>query len=73
MSMLDHKLEPEVTEVRRLEVITGTGRRRKFAADFKARVVEETLAPDAVVSEIARQHGLTPQQVFTWRRQAREW
>ena len=43
MSMLDHKLEPEVTEVRRLEVITGTGRRRKFAADFKARVVEETL------------------------------
>ena len=43
MSMLDHKLEPEATEVRRLEVITGTGRRRKFAADFKARVVEETL------------------------------
>ena len=72
MSMLDHKLEPEVTKVRRLEVITGTGRRRKFAEDFKARVVEETLAPDAVVSEIARQHGLTPQQVFTWRRQARQ-
>ena len=42
MSMLE-KLEPEATEVRRLEVITGTGRRRKFAADFKARVVEETL------------------------------
>ncbi len=41
MSMLE--LEPEATEVRRLEVITGTGRRRKFAADFKARVVEETL------------------------------
>jgi hypothetical protein len=37
------ELEPEATEVRRLEVITGTGRRRKFAADFKARVVEETL------------------------------
>jgi transposase len=34
--------------------------------------VEETLAPDAVVSQIARRHGLTPQQVFTWRRQARE-
>ena len=25
MSTLDHKLEPEVTTVRRLEVITGTG------------------------------------------------
>jgi transposase len=35
-------------------------------------VVEATLAPDAVVSQIARRHGLTPQQVFTWRRQARK-
>ena len=29
--------------MRRLEVITGTGRRRRFSADEKARVVEETL------------------------------
>ncbi len=71
MSTLDHKLEPEVTEVRRLEVITGTGRRRRFTEDFKARVVEETLVSGAVVSDVARRHGLTPQQVFTWRRQAR--
>jgi hypothetical protein len=40
--MRDHKLEPEATEVRRLEVITGTGRRRQFTADFKAGLVEET-------------------------------
>ena len=72
MSTLDHKLEPEVTAVRRLEVITGTGRRRRFAEDFKARVVEETLVPGAVVSDVARRHELTPQQVFTWRRQARQ-
>jgi transposase-like protein len=71
VSTLDHRLEPEVTTVRRLEVITGVGRRRRFTEDLKARVVEETLAPDAVVSEVARRHGLTPQQVFTWRRQAR--
>ncbi len=58
--------------VRRLEVITGTGRRRRFSEDFKARIVEETLVPGAVVSEVARRHGLTPQQVFTWRRQARQ-
>jgi transposase len=57
--------------VRRLEVITGTGRRRRFSADDKARVIEETLVPGAVVSEVARRHGLTPQQVFGWRRQAR--
>ena len=72
MSTLDHRLEPEVTTVRRLEVITGTGRRRRFSDDDKARVVEETLLPGAVVSEVARRHGLMPQQVFTWRRQARK-
>lgn len=72
MSTLDHTLKPEATTVRRLEVITGTGRRRQFSEDFKSRIVEETLVPGAVVSEVARRHGLTPQQVFTWRRQARQ-
>jgi hypothetical protein len=33
----DHKLGPEVKEVHRLEVITGTDRRRQFTEDFKAR------------------------------------
>jgi len=59
VSTLDHKLEPEVTTVHRLEVISGTGRRRQFTEDFKARVVEETLAPGAIVSDVARQHGLS--------------
>jgi len=74
VSTLDHTLkpEPEATVVRRLEVITGTGRRRRFSADFKAGIVEETLVPGTVVSDITRQHGLTPQQVFAWRRQARQ-
>src|ERR1700746_2944797 len=53
-------------------LFTGTGRRRHFSEDFKAGIVEETLVPGAVVSEVARRHGLTPQQVFTWRRQARQ-
>ena len=39
--------------------------------DDKARIGEETLAPGAVVSAIARRHGLTPQQLFGWRRGAR--
>src|ERR1700760_2504833 len=72
VSTLDHALEPKTSSVRRLEVITGTGRRRRFSDEDKARIVEETLAPGAVVSEVARRHGLTPQQVFTWRRQARQ-
>ena len=71
MSTLDHTLEPKRATVRRLEVITGTGRRRRFSADDKARIIEETLVPGAVVSDVARRHGLSPQQLFTWRRQAR--
>ena len=71
MSTPDHTLEPKATTVRRLEVITGAGRRRRFSADDKARIIEETLVPGAVVSDVARRHGLSPQQLFTWRRQAR--
>jgi transposase len=70
VSTLDHKLKPEPAPLQRLEVITGTGRRRRFSDADKARIVEETLAPGAVVSEIARRHGLSPQQLFGWRRQA---
>jgi transposase len=70
VSKLDHMLEPKV--VHRLEVITGTGRRRRFSDDDKARIVEETLVPGAVVSVVARRHGLTPQQLFSWRRRARQ-
>lgn len=46
--------------------------RRRWSADDRARILEETLAPGAVVSEVARRHGLTPQQLFTWRREARK-
>jgi transposase len=65
----DDKLEPKA--IRRLELITGTGRRRAWSHEEKARIVEETLAPDAIVSHIARRHGVTPQQLFGWRREAR--
>jgi transposase len=67
---LERTLEPP-REVRRIEVITGEIGRRTWSADDKARILEETLVPGAVVSEIARRHGLTPQQVFDWRRRAR--
>jgi transposase len=72
VSMLDHKLKPGAEPVRRLEVITGTGRRRRFSDADKTRIIEETLAPGAVVSEVACRHGLTPQQLFGWRRQSRQ-
>ena len=72
MSRLDHTLDPNVATERRVEVITGGGgRRRRWSHSEKSRAVEASLEPGAVVSEVARQYGATPQQLFTWRREAR--
>ena len=56
---------------RRLEVFTGAGRRRTWPADEKAAIVAESYAPGRTVCGVARRHGLTPTQLFTWRRLAR--
>jgi transposase len=58
--------------VRRLEVITDVGGRRKWSVDAKAEIMLEALAPGATVSEVARRHDLRPQQVFGWLREARK-
>jgi transposase len=71
VSRLDPSLEPNGSGLRRIEVITGAGGRRRWSDVEKAREVEESLAPDAVVSQVARRHGATPQQLFAWRREAR--
>jgi len=57
-------------EFRRVEVLTGPSRRRRWSAEQKARIVEETLAPGARVSEVARRWQVCSQQVFGWRRAA---
>lgn len=44
--------------------------RRRWSREAKARILEETMLPGANVSAVARAHGLTPQQLFTWRRKA---
>jgi transposase len=35
------------------------------------RIIEETLVPGAVVTEIALRHGIATSLLFTWRRRAR--
>src|ERR671938_1771425 len=57
--------------VRRIELFTGTGRRRSWSANEKAAIVAESYEPGESVCAVARRHGLTPQQLFTWRRIAR--
>ena len=71
MSGLDLTLDPE-RQPRRFEVINGAGGRRQWSVDDKARIIAETLEPNAIISEVARRYGLRPQQVFAWRREARK-
>jgi len=64
-----HKSRPE--PVRRLEVFTGVGRRRAWTAEQKAQILAESYESGDKVSVVARRQGLTPQQLFGWRREAR--
>ena len=44
--------------------------RRRFTADFKAKVALEALRGDRSIQEIAARHKVHPNQVSTWKRQA---
>ena len=44
--------------------------RRRFTADFKARVALEALRGDRTIQEIASRHKVHPNQVSTWKRQS---
>ncbi|BCH29869.1 transposase [Mesorhizobium sp. L-8-10] len=57
--------------VRRLEIFTGSGRRREWLLEEKARIVAERYEVNETVSPVARRYGLSPQQLFAWRRSAR--
>jgi transposase len=62
------KSKPEA--VRRLEVFTGSGRRRTWTQAQKVEILAESYESGDKVSTVARRHGLTPQQLFGWRREA---
>ncbi len=52
---------------RRIEVITGVGRRRRWTDEEKARIVAESLDPATTSSAVARRYGLHVSQLFVWR------
>src|ERR671920_2305058 len=54
-------------EFRRIEVITGVGRRRRWTDEEKAWIVAESLDPTTSVSAVAPRYGLHASQLFTWR------
>ena len=55
----------------RVEIQTGVGRRRRWSNEEKGRIVAESYAAGAIVSEVARRHEMSPQHLFAWRKAAR--
>ena len=51
-----------------VEIITDGGRRRRWSAAEKLRIVEETLDERASISVVARRNGVAPNLLYRWRR-----
>ena len=47
-------------------------KRRRFSAEFKARVALEALVGDKTLAELAARHDVHPNMIAQWKRQAKE-
>ena len=68
--MVDHIVDTSGRRGR-VDIRVGVGRRRRWSDEAKGRIVAESYAPGAVVSEVARRHDISPQHLFAWRKAAR--
>jgi len=53
------------------DAATAGPERRRWTTAQKLKVVSESLAPHASVTEVARRHGLNPNLIYRWRHQAK--
>jgi transposase len=53
----------------RIEVITGPERRRRWSEEQKRVIVAASLAPGAVISEVARRADVGAGQIYRWRKE----
>lgn len=55
---------PEHVLMSEIEIITDGGRRRRWSAAEKLRIVEETLDERASISVVARRNGVAPNLLY---------
>ena len=65
-----HQDRHEADPYRRIELITGTARRRRWTIEEKAAIVAESTRPGVNVAEVARRFGVNRGLLQTWRRKA---
>lgn len=58
--------------VQRMDVIPAGPARRHWPEETRARIVAESMEPGANVSDVARRNDILPQQLYAWRRAAKE-
>ena len=51
-----------------IEIITDGGRRRRWSAADKLRIVEETMYNGESISAVARRNGVAPNLLYRWRK-----
>ena len=68
---VDHSDDSKPARLHRVEVITGVECRRDWSTEKKLEIVAESLVDGVVVSDVARRHGISPQQLFGWRAKLR--
>lgn len=57
-----------ITTIECSEIIRSTNKRRRWTAYEKQQIVQETYHRGVTVSFIARKHGISPSQLFYWRK-----
>ena len=68
MDRYPSNLPTEGQTFRRVEVLSGEPRRRRWTEAQKASIVAESLVAGAVARQVALRHGLHPHQLYMWRR-----
>ena len=61
----------KIRAARRMEIITGVERRRRWTLEEKLRIVAETEQPGAGIAEIARRYEISRGLLWNWRSQVR--
>jgi len=67
----NRSVKTEASRGPRVEVITGIERRRDWTDEEKLSIIMESCRDGVVISDVARRHGMKPQQLFTWRNEFR--